>query len=367
MIPVNEPVLSPEVKTYVNHALDTGWISSAGSYIKQFETNYASWMGVKHAISVTNGTAALHLALASLGIGPGDEVILPDLTIISCAFAVMYTGATPVFVDVDPNTFTLDPAKIEQAITSHTKAIMPVHLYGHPTNMDPIIAIANKHNLKIVEDAAESHGALYKNKKVGSLGDIGCFSFYANKIITTGEGGMIVTNNDTVNEKARLIKDLSHDPSKRFFHKEIGWNYRMTNLAAAVGCAQLLHVDEYIAKKIWMANEYNEALKNVSGLVLPKEMPWAKSVYWMYAVTLDKNIKKSKNQIRKELFENGVDTRDFFYPLHSQPVLAKYYKKESVFPVSDKASERGFYLPSGLALTKEQLLEVAQALKTILV
>lgn len=368
-IPVNQPDLSPKAREYVLDAVSSGWVSSAGPYIKKFEDAYASWLGVKHAVTVVNGTVALHLALAALDIGPGDEVIMPDLTIISCPLAVLYCGATPVFVDVDPITFTMDPTKIESRITKHTKAIMPVHLYGHPADMDPIMEIAKKHNLFVIEDAAEAHGARYlprgkagKGKLVGSIGDIGCFSFYANKVITTGEGGMVVTNNKKLADRMRLLKDLAHSPKKRFYHEEIGFNYRMTNLAAALGLAQLESVDTYIAKKKWMARMYKKYLTGIPYLTLPPQMPWAESVYWMFAVTLTPDAPITKDELRKKLFEKGVDTRDFFYPLHTQPILKKFHKKGDRFPVSVQAANNGFYLPSGLAITEVQIKQVAYVL-----
>lgn len=366
MIPVNQPDLSKKAKTYVLDAVSSGWISSAGPYIAKFESSFASYLRVKHATTTTNGTAALHLAVEALGLTRGDEVIMPDMTIISCPLAVMYAGATPVFVDVDPETFTIDPTKIESRITKHTKAIMVVHLYGHPADMDPIMNIAKKHKIAVIEDAAEAHGAMYRGKLVGSIGDIGAFSFYANKIVTTGEGGMVVTNNKHLAQRATLLKDLAHSPNKRFWHETIGFNYRMTNIQAALGLAQLESIETYIAKKVWMAKSYARALKGIPHLTLPKEMPWAKSVYWMYALTLTKDAPISKDDLRTKLKEKGVDTRDFFYPLHTQPILKKFVGKNSRFPVSDFASKNGFYLPSGLAISETQIQLVADKLRMIL-
>lgn len=360
-IPVNQPDLSSKAREYVLDAVESGWISSAGPYIKKFEDAYASWLGIKHAVTVVNGTAALHLSLAALDIGPGDEVIMPDLTIISCPLAAIYCGAKPVFVDVDPKTFTIDPQKIESKITKRTKAIMPVHLYGHPADMDPIMTIAKKHDLFVVEDAAEAHGARYRGKLVGGIGDIGCFSLYANKVVTSGEGGMVVTNNKKLADRMRLLKDLAHSPKKRFYHEHVGFNYRMTNLTAAVGLAQLESVDIYIAKKKWMANMYAKYLKDVPYITLPSEMPWAESVYWMYAITLTPDAPMTKDELRGKLLNQGVDTRDFFYPLHNQPII----KQRGSFPVSTRASKRGFYLPSGLAITKEQIKRVSYVLNDI--
>jgi len=367
MIPVNEPVLSAEAKKNVIDCLDSGWISSSGSYIKKFEENFAKYIGVSYATTTTNGTTALHLALTSLGIGVGDEVIIPNLTIISCAVAVLYTGAIPVFVDVQAGSGGLDPLLLEASITKKTKAIMVVHLYGHPADMDSIMAIAKKHNLLVIEDAAEAHGALYKGKKVGSIGDVGCFSFYANKIITTGEGGMVVTNNKELYEKANLLKNLAHSPHQRFVHEEVGFNYRMTNMQAALGVGELEHIDEYIEKKCWIAAEYNKRLGNIPFLELPHEESWAKSVYWMYAVLLTNKSPISKDQFRSRLLELGCDTRDYFYPLHRQPVFRSLHMKfTDTFPVSVDLSARGLYLPSGLAITQSQIESVCASISTIL-
>ncbi len=368
MIPVSQPVLSTHTRTYILDCLKTGWVSSGGSYINRFENNFAQYLGVKYGVTTTNGTTALHLALAALNIGKHDEVILPDLTIISCAFAILYTGATPVIVDVDPKLGNIDPAKIETKITKRTKAIMIVHLYGHPADMDPIMAIAKKYHVAVIEDAAEAHGAIYKGKRVGSIGDIGCFSFYANKIITTGEGGMIVTNNPKLATHARLLKDLAHTPKQRFLHEEIGYNYRMTNLQAALGVAELEQIEVYIEKKRAMAKTYNELLKDIPHLELPSEMPWAKSVYWMYALHVKKSSPLTKNELRRKLALLGVETRDFFVPLHEQPVLRniKGLLSNEKYSVSTDLSERGLYIPSGLALTKKQMVAVAHALHTAL-
>ena len=366
LIPVNAPVLYKEAEEYVLDCIKSGWISSAGSYITRFETDFAKYMGVRFATTTTNGTTALHLAVVSLGIGQGDEVIMPDLTIISCPLAVMYAGATPVFVDVDPVTFTIDPRLIEAKITKRTKAIMVVHLYGHPADMDPIMRIARKHHLRVIEDAAEAHGARYKGTLVGSIGDVGTFSFYANKIVTTGEGGMVVTNSSRFAKRARLLKDLAHSPKKRFWHEVVGFNYRITNIQAALGVAELMHIKESIAKKQWMAREYGKKLRSIPYLTLPQQMPWAINVYWMYALILNSSAPITKNELRKRLKEHGVDTRDFFYPLHTQPILKKYVRKNERYPVSDFASRQGFYVPSGLAITKKQIHKVATALREIL-
>ena len=368
MIPVNQPLIANRAITYVSDCIKTGWVSSAGSYIGRFEEEFAKFIGVRYAVTTTNGTTALHLALATLGIGPGDEVILPDHTMFACADAVCYTGATPVVVDVERDTWNMDTKKIEKKITKRTKVIMPVHIYGHPVDMDPIIRLAKKYRLYIVEDAAEAHGALYKKKTVGSFGHINAFSFYANKIITTGEGGMVVTNDSKLAARARSLKDLAHSPNHRFLHEEIGFNYRLTNLQAALGLAQLEEANRYIRKKQWMATLYNQLLTDIEGITLPVQKPWAKNVYWMYSILVEDRFGVTRDELQHKLKEKGVDTRTFFVPLHRQPALIKlgYYRgNEKDYPVSDDISARGMYLPSGLAITKKQIETVCNAIHEI--
>ncbi len=353
-IPVNEPLISKEAKKNVINALDTNWISSSGPFIKEFEDDFAKVYGVKHAIAVANGTAALHVALLSLGIGIGDEVIVPAFTMGASWMAVLYTGATPVFVDCVLDNYNIDPDKIEDKITKKTKVIMPVHIYGHPCEMDKIMMLAKKYNLSVLEDAAEAHGALYNGKLMGTFGDLGCFSFYANKIITTGEGGMIITNNDDLAIKCRKLKDLHHS-EKRFVHDGIGYNYRMTNLQAAVGCGELKHLDEYVNKKIWMADLYSELLKTVPGIKTPQTKENCKNVFWMYAILVDKDkFGYDKNELAAKLKNVGIDTRDFFYSPEDQPVLSSMID-HATFPNTKFISQNGLYLPSGLAITKDQI------------
>lgn len=365
MIPVNAPVVSLESKQNVIDALETGWVSSVGKYVTQFEEQFAQYLDVKYATTVSNGTAALHLAMAALDLGPGDEIIIPDLTIVSCGLAALYVGATPVFVDVDPQTGNLDPESFERAITEKTKAVMVVHLYGHPAAMDPILEIARRHNLAIIEDAAEAHGATYKGKKAGSFGDVACFSFYGNKIITTGEGGMVVSNRQDVIEKARLLKDLAHVPGKRFYHEEIGFNYRMTNLQAAMGVGELSHIEEYVEKKREMARTYTQLLSDIPDLILPSEHEEVRCVYWMYSVVLKDTARVSREEVMTQLKNKGVDTRTYFYPLSSLPVFAGRSRAASLNPVSQKLSQQGFYLPSGLALATDEMKAVSQALHEV--
>jgi len=366
MIPVNAPVVPPEAKQYVNDCLDTGWISSAGKYLNEFEAGFARYCGCQHGIAVCNGTVSLHVALAALKIGPGDEVIVPAMTIISCLNAISYTGATPVIVDVEPDIFTLDPAQVAKAITPRTKAIMPVHIYGHPADMDPVNALARTHGLAVIEDAAEAHGAEYKGMRCGNLGTISSFSFYPNKLITTGEGGMVLTNDDALAARCRGLRDLCHMPDQRFHHAEIGFNYRMTNMQAALGCAQLLHVDEYLARKQRMGMLYSEGLRGVRGLVTPVTRPWALNSYWMYAVRLAPDAGMTKDACRARLKERGVDTRDFFWSLSEQPLLEHLPARVLPCPVSERLAREGFYLPSGLALADSQIAAVIAAVRDVL-
>jgi len=393
MIPVNEPLIAKNTLRYVTDCVQSGWISSAGSYIQKFEQQFASYLKVRHAVTTTSGTTALHLALASLGIGPGDEVVIPALTMIAVPYAVLYTGAKPAIVDVDRDMFNIDPQKILEFIkkgcrfdprkkvlvnkrtNATVKAILPVHLYGHPCPMDPIMAIAREYSLRVVEDAAEAHGALFypdgnpkKAQYAGAIGEIGCFSFYANKIVTTGEGGMVVTNDDKLAERARSLKDLAHAPQKRFLHTELAFNYRMTNVQAAIGAAQLEEIEKYIEIKQNMAAAYKELLSGVRGLGLPCQKEWARNVYWMYAVLVEKEFGLARDEFMKKLKAEGIDTRTFFIPVHEQPVFAKEREYQGLsFPVAEELSQIGFYLPSGLALTKRQIQEVCQVIKRIIV
>lgn len=366
IIPVNKPVISQEGKRNVEEALRSGWISSAGKFINKFEEKFAKYIGVKYATTTTSGMSALHLATLTIGLKANDEVIVPAFTMAAPWLSVIYVGAKPVFVDCEKETFNMDPSLIEKKITLRTKAIIVVHVYGHPADMDPIMRIARKYKLVVIEDAAEAHGAEYKGKKVGSIGDIGCFSFYANKIITTGEGGMVVTNNRNYDAEFRKLKDYYFSAKKRFIHEKIGFNYRMTNMQAGLGLGQLGHVNEYMKKKNRMASLYNKYLKDVPGLNLPVTKPGCTNVYWMYAVTIDLDkFGLNKDELRKKLLERGIDTRDFFYSPKEQPFVSTYLKASDIFPVTHWASQNGLYLPSGLAITNGEIRKVAQAIKKI--
>ncbi|MEO0565976.1 MAG: DegT/DnrJ/EryC1/StrS family aminotransferase, partial [Chloroflexota bacterium] len=309
-IPVAEPSIGLSELHYVTECIVTGWVSSTGRFVDQFEELFASFCGAEYAIATSNGTTALHLTLLVAGIGAGDEVLVPSFTFISTANAVLYTGATPIFVDIDPKTWTIATQEIEQAITPRTRAIIPVHVYGHPADMDPIMEIAARHNLIVIEDAAEAHGAEYKSRRVGAIGELGMFSFYGNKIITTGEGGMIVTNNSEYADTLRLLRGHGMSRTRRYWHEILGYNYRMTNLQAAVGVGQMEKIDRLIVRKREIARRYTDQLQGIPGLTLPSEMVWAKSVYWLYTVVIDAaTFGITRDTLMEELSAKGIDTR----------------------------------------------------------
>lgn len=360
-IPVSEPFLNGNEEKYVLECVRSSWISSLGRFIPQFEEGFAKFCGSKHGVAVMNGTVALQLALAALGIREGDEVIVPDLTFVATANAVRYLGAKPVFVDSEMETWNIRTEKIAAAVTKKTKAIIPVHLYGHPCDMDAIMQIAKKHNLFVIEDAAEAHGAEYKGRKAGSIGDIGCFSFYGNKIITTGEGGMCITNDGKLAERMHFLKDHAMRPEKRYWHPEIGFNFRMTNVQAAIGVAQLEQIEKFIAIKRRNAQLYGSLLQKISGLTLQPETPWAKNVYWMHSVLVDeKEFGCSRDELMQKLKAKGIDTRPFFYPMHQLPMYSSGYSDED-FPVATELSRRGINLPSSAKLSEGDIRHVCQA------
>jgi perosamine synthetase len=362
-IPVNEPLLNGNEKKYLADCIDTGWISSEGPFVKRFEDEFAKRMGRKHGIAVTNGTAALDAAVEAMGIGPGDEVILPTFTIISCINQIVRSGAIPVLVDANPLTWNMDVAQIEAKITPRTKAIMVVHIYGLPVDMDPVMEIVNRYGLKLIEDAAEAIGQNYRSHPCGSFGDISTVSFYPNKHITTGEGGMILTNDDDLAENCRELRNLCFKASKRFVHERLGWNLRMTNMQAALGLAQLERLDELLEHKRWIGERYTELLHNLPGVQLPvPRTEYAENVYWVYGLVLDGGGVNAE-AVMVRLAKEGIGTRPFFYPMHQQPVLCKHglFAKDS-YPVAERISQLGFYIPSGLALTESQLLKVAKSI-----
>jgi len=362
-IPVAAPALIGNEKKYVMDCLDSNWISSNGQYIERFEAAFAEFCGVKHALSCSNGTVALHLALLALGIGPGDEVIVPTLTYVATANAVLYCGAKPVFIDSEPETWNLNPALLEKCITPRTKAVIVVHIYGHPANMNVIMNVAEKHDLFVVEDAAEAHGAEYQGKRVGSMGHISTFSFYGNKIITTGEGGMVVTNDGALAAKIRQLKGQGMDPNRRYWFPVVGYNYRMTNIEAAIGLAQLEKADWHIAQRRRIANEYIQSLKDVPGISFQPEKPWARNVYWMSSAVLDEGI--SRDAVMKSLSEAGIETRPFFYPLHTLPMYQELSKEQS-FPVAEWLGAQGINMPSSASLSTEDITFVCGHVAKIL-
>lgn len=370
MIPVNEPVIGEKEKSYVAECLDTGWISSGGRFIPEFEKEFAKYCGRKFGVAVNNGTNALIAALRALNLPKGSKVIIPTFTIISCALACIYNDLVPVFVDSEPETWNMDINKIEDKIDDKTKALMAVHIYGHPLDMDKITQIAREYSLYVIEDFAEAIGSQYRKKRCGGFGDISCASFYANKTITTGEGGICLTDDPGISEKLQGIRNLCFQPHPRFVHEEPGFNFRMTNIQAAIGLGQLERIDQLVKKKIGTGQAYNRLLKELQEkdiLQLPKEKPWAKNIYWMYGVVLNNKLGIKAAEIQNRLAEKSVQTRPFFYPMHLQPVFRSmtWYKKEKL-EVSENLYNYGFYLPSGLALKTEDIEQVARALKEIL-
>lgn len=366
MINVCTPLLGRKELKYLETCIRENYISSSGRFLNQFEDSFSAYCGAKQGIATTNGTAALHLALSAAGIQKGDEVIMPSFTICSTAFAAIYCGAKPVFVDSEPDTWNIDPQKIESKITRRTKAILPVHIYGHPCEMKSIMKIAKKHGLTVIEDAAEAHGAEYEGKKVGGIGHIGCFSFYSNKIITCGEGGMVVTNNQRIADICRRRRNLSFIAAKRFLHKEIGFNYRMTNLQAALGLAQFEQIDAMIKRRRRNAMLYNGILKEVPGIQLPVERKNVKNVYWMYSILIHKEFGISRDELAKKLWDHGIETRTFFVPMHRQPILRKMgYTSKERFPVSDDIARKGLYLPSGSGLKKSQIKRICDVIRKV--
>jgi perosamine synthetase len=359
LIPLTEPLLDGRELEYVTECIRTNWVSSLGTFVTRFEKDFAAFCECSHGVAVSNGTVALHLALVVLGIGPEDEVIVPTLTFVATANAVRYTGAQPVFVDSEPYTWNLDPAAVEAAITPRTRAIIPVHLYGHPADMDAIMDIADRHNLWVIEDAAEAHGAKYKGRTVGSLGHMGCFSFYGNKIITTGEGGMLVTNDSELAKRSHFLKDHAMDPDKRYWHPEIGYNYRLTNIQAALGVAQLERIDHLIGLRRKHAQQYNNELRNTRGLTLPPEAEWARSVYWMYSVLVEDDYGLNREDLMRKLKASGIDTRPFFYPSHIMPP----YQTGQHFPVAEELGRKGINLPSGPTLAEDDISTICRVLK----
>ncbi len=365
MIPIAKPFLGAEELENVKEAVESGWVSSKGEFITEFEEKFAAFCGVKYGVATSNGTTALHLALTALGIGKGDEVIVPNLTFIATANAVTYTGAVPVMVDCNPAYWGIEPAFIEEKITPRTKAIIPVHLYGHPCDMDAISDIARAYNLLVIEDAAEAHGAEYRGKKVGSFGDIACFSFFGNKIITTGEGGMCLTDDEVLAGKMRVLRDHGQNPDRRYWYDIVGFNYRMTNVQAAIGAAQVDRLERLIDIKRQIAGWYKTGLQYLSdeGYIIPSpEMSWAKNVYWMYSILLTDRVEINRDEVISRLADTGIETRPFFYPLHLLPP----YERSGSFPVAEMLGSKGINLPSGYGIDREDVNCICRRLESIL-
>lgn len=359
------PDLSPLEKKYLNQAYDSTWISSTGKFVDKFEKKFAKICGVKHAIAVTNGTVAIHLALLAYDVKPGDEIIVPSFTYIATANAVKYVGATPIFVDVDEDNWCMDPQKIEKIITPKTKGIIAVNLYGHPADMDEINKIAKKHKLFVIEDAAESHTATYKGIPTGGLGNIGTFSFYGNKIFTSGEGGAITLNDDKLAEKIRILKGQGMDPNRRYFFLVIGYNYRMTNLSAAIATAQLERKTEILKKRNSIFKLYTEQLSEIEGISLQPKKDWATIAPWFYSITIDsKKYGMSRDNLMNLLEKKGVETRPFFIPIHSLPPYKKEYKSvDKDLPVTNKLSKIGMNLPTHNNLTANDIEYICKLIK----
>jgi perosamine synthetase len=376
MIPVNEPLLNGNEKKYLNECIDSGWVSSEGPFVKRFEQQMSAAVGRRHGISVCNGTAALELAVAALGLEPGDQIVMPTFTIISCAAAIVRYGCVPLLVDSDPVTWNMDVEQLKKKIENEIKvkgnkklkAIMVVHIYGLPVDMDPVLELAQRYGLKVIEDAAEMHGQTYRGRPCGSLGDLSIFSFYPNKHITTGEGGMVIVDDAFLAERCRSLRDLCFQPHKRFVHDELGFNFRMTNMQAALGVAQLERLNEFVQRKRRMGRRYTDLLRWVEGLeLMPEATDYAENIYWVYGMVLKDDVPFDAKEAMRRLGEKGIGTRPFFWPMHEQPVLQKMglFGGET-YPVAERLAQRGFYIPSGMALTDEQMEAVAEAVKDLM-
>lgn len=360
-IPISKPSIGPRERELVLEALDSGWISSIGKYIEEFEASFARYCGTDYALTVSNGTTGLHLALVALGVGPGDEVIIPDLTFVATANAVAYTGAIPVLADIDSDTLCLDPASVKSLLSPRTKAIVPVHLYGHPADMDALREISEARGIAIVEDAAEAHGAEYKAKRVGGLGRCAVFSFYGNKVITTGEGGAITTNDRILYERAKLLRDHAMSPERRYFHVERGFNYRITNLQAAVGVAQLERIGDFLVHRAQVMDWYRAEIRTSDKIRLNQVRNWAKSAFWMVCLEVDWFDEISRNAFMKALKARGIDSRPYFCTLSAMPMY-----RQTPQPISARKSEIGLNLPSFYDLTKSDVQRIASDVNELL-
>jgi perosamine synthetase len=373
-IPVSEPLLEGNELEYVQDCIRSGWISGSGPYVERFERNWADYCGMQHGVAVSSGTAALQIAVDALGLGPGDEVIIPSFTIISCALAVIRAGATPILVDCDPETYCIDVDQVSAAITTRTRAIMPVHIFGHAADMEGLLELASRHGLAVIEDAAQAHGAecLLRNagrpewRRCGGLGTVSVFSFYANKLVTTGEGGMVLTNSPLLAEKCRSLRNLCFQ-SNRFEHEELGYNFRLTNMQAAIGVAQIERIDDALTRKRRIGSWYDGALKSVKGIKTPTTKEWARTSHWMYAVVLDDDLCMGASEFANRLADFGVQSRPLFMGMHEQPALrARGLFAGLRFPVTERLHQKGLYLPSGLGLERGQIETIARAIGRIL-
>lgn len=364
-IPVAAPMLAGNEKAYVMDCLESTWIGSTGPYIDRFERAFAEFCGVKHALSCSNGTTALHLALLGLGVGPGDEVLVPTLTFVATANAVTYCGGRPVFVDSEPDTWNMDPASLEAKITDRTRGIIAVHLFGHPADMAAISAIARRHRLFLLEDGAQAHGGECNGRRVGSIGDLAAFSFYGNKIITTGEGGMVVTDDEEMAGRMRQLKSQGADPVRRYWFPVVGYNYRMTNVTAAIGLGQLEKVDWHLQRRREVASWYRKDLGDAVGIVWQAEKPWARHVWWMFSVVLD-GEDPPRDEVMTHLRTRGIETRPFVHPLHTLPPY-RHASGRGEFPVAERLGRRGINLPTWSGLTRDQVRYVCDSLLECLV
>ena len=363
-ISVSHPLFTGNEKKYVNECLDTTWISSVGSFINRFEDEFAGFCGTRYGVACSTGTNALHLALLALGVEPGDEVIVPTLTFVAPVNAIRYCGAIPVLVDSEMLTMNMDPACIERSITARTKGIIAVHLYGHPADMDPILEIARRHGLFVLEDAAEAHGARYRGRMTGTLGDIATFSFFGNKIVTTGEGGMVLTNDEATSNRLRLLRGQGMDPRRRYWFPVVGYNYRMTNIEAAIGLAQVEEIHTHLQKRRIVAGWYANHLRKLeSWLMLPSEMPWAHHAFWMYTVVMKDFFRCDRDNVARILAEAGIETRPVFYPMHVMPV---YREADGRYPIAEFLASRGFNLPTHGLMTEDDVVYIADKLEHII-
>ncbi len=359
-IPISKAVLTGNELAYVTDCVQSTWVSSVGRYLTAFEDAFAKFCGTEHAVACSNGTTALHLALLALGVKAGDEVLVPTLTYVATANAVVYCGGRPVFVDGEPDTWNMDPARIEALITPRTKGIIVVHLFGHPVDMDPILEIARRRGLFVLEDAAEAHGAVYKGRRVGSIGEMATFSFFGNKIITTGEGGMITTNDRALADECRRLRNHGMDPKRKYWFATVGFNYRLTNMAAALGLAQLEKIDWHLEQRQDIARWYREFLAAVPGLAWQPEKAWARHVWWLFTVVLDESIPLGRFDVLAGLKERGIEGRQIVYPIHELPPYQDA-SHAGRFPVAERVVNRGVHLPTWSGLTREQVRYVCDS------